>query len=716
MASPPRRMTRARAKKEGYEPDWRINPHWKTPKKSKRTTRFVVQDDVDLDSSVAHSSSSTGGAQRMPSPVKIRIAAKLPPLPQMEIPSTSSATLSEPTLSAVETNQRSINLGSPVRVRPRTEINYNTAADKENSSSATMLGAWTKSGKSTIPTTPAPISRSRPLEASPSSINTHPQPTSVKVLSTPVRILAPQTPGRPLGSARRIPLKVEKTKSAVYKLDPISDVSCPESHRDVSYRVNQRPQSPTKLAPSRTLVSPVKLQRSNTLPKQTKSFDLSASTHTNVSQQTTTEDHSSESKAWIPLKAVPTLQRPKSSFPNPPTRPVKSSTTNSPPRPVTKRDFYVDETFSVPLQTEPKSTQRASTPVPKFPIRRRSISQSSSPTPDKITPKTRIISNPVHFDSLEELKPITKVEKWKTPMKGAIHTPVQTVRKVCFRTPSMETPPVKEKEIQQLRKSLSILSLATPKVGDLPETSTTPIDTPRSPSSPKVFDLSDADDSSFELFTPRKGKISTVQQTPRTVTPDINVPSEKPDNVLSVARDAPFNIFTPKPSNVQPIMESPIVESPKLREVIPIHRTLTTPKVSPRKAFPQRDISVPIKDAHFETPAVTPKPPSATSSAKSMRTDKDVNKGPLNGVVAFVDVKTADGDDASAPFSESLKNLGARVVKQWTWNGDEVEKVGITHVIFKQGGPRTLAKVKLAKGAVKCVGLGWISRYFSLSQ
>jgi len=62
-----------------------------------------------------------------------------------------------------------------------------------------------------------------------------------------------------------------------------------------------------------------------------------------------------------------------------------------------------------------------------------------------------------------------------------------------------------------------------------------------------------------------------------------------------------------------------------------------------------------------------------------------------------------------------LKNMGARVVKQWTWNGEEIDKVGITHVIYKQGGPRTLSKVKCAKGAVKCVGLAWISRYFSPS-
>ena len=74
-------------------------------------------------------------------------------------------------------------------------------------------------------------------------------------------------------------------------------------------------------------------------------------------------------------------------------------------------------------------------------------------------------------------------------------------------------------------------------------------------------------------------------------------------------------------------------------------------------------------------------------------------------------MKTADGDDASIPFIEALKSLGARVVKQWNWNGEDLEKVGITHVIYKQGGPTTIKKVKWSKGTVKCVGLGWISKY-----
>jgi hypothetical protein len=706
MASPPRRMTRARAKKEGYEPDWRINPHWKTPKKPKvNAARIASEDKINLDNHISHSSSVTGSAARQLSPVKIRITPKLPPQLQMDNSSTSTTTTSEPKLPAIEPIRKLANLGSPVRVRPRTEINFNTAADKENSPSAAMLATWTTSGKSAFPTTTTTPSHTRPLEASPSSINTHRQTTTIKVLSTPVRILNPQTPGRNLGSARRIPIKVEKTKSATYKLDPISDVSCPESHRDFSYRVN-RCQGATKLASNgKGLISPVRSQQPNTQVTQSnpgKSLDLSRNSNTNAIQLTA-GDNPSETKTWVPLKAVPTLQRPKTEFSDAPTRPVKSSISNSTSRSVTKRDFYVDETLSVPPPTEPKSRQRASAPVPKFPIRRRSISQSSSPT-EKVTPKSRILSNPIHFNSLEELKPKPKFEKWKTPIKRPVHTPSQAVRKVCFRTPSMETPG-QEKGIQSLRESSSILSLATPNRLDSPNMSTTPIDMSQSPSSPKVFDLSDSDSASFELFTPRQPKITTIHQIPSSVDPGLNLPTrEKPGDVQPVGLETQFNIFTPKPSS-----KNPRVESSKFQDDIPIHKNLQIPKGPARNVVPQRDFSVPIKEPHVETPVVTPKPPSASPSAKSSRGDKGV-KGPLYGVIAFVDVKTADGDDASAPFAESLKNLGARVVKQWTWNGEELEKVGITHVIFKQGGPRTLSKVKLAKGSVKCVGLGWISQ------
>lgn len=105
---------------------------------------------------------------------------------------------------------------------------------------------------------------------------------------------------------------------------------------------------------------------------------------------------------------------------------------------------------------------------------------------------------------------------------------------------------------------------------------------------------------------------------------------------------------------------------------------------------------------------------------------KGVAPNILEGAVVFVDVHTTEGADASGIFLDLLTQMGARCVKQWAWNprsgnasGDDatgilsdsalpVNKVGITHVVYKDGGKRTLEKVREAKGIVLCVGVGWV--------
>ncbi|MCJ1245130.1 hypothetical protein MMC30_002331 [Trapelia coarctata] len=116
---------------------------------------------------------------------------------------------------------------------------------------------------------------------------------------------------------------------------------------------------------------------------------------------------------------------------------------------------------------------------------------------------------------------------------------------------------------------------------------------------------------------------------------------------------------------------------------------------------------------------------SFTTPARSVRKGADAQI--LRGVVVFVDVHTTEGADASGIFVELLTQMGARCVKQWTWNPRSVSgktpspeqeppptestpsgKVGITHVVFKDGGKRTLEKVRESKGHVLCVGVGWV--------
>ena len=106
----------------------------------------------------------------------------------------------------------------------------------------------------------------------------------------------------------------------------------------------------------------------------------------------------------------------------------------------------------------------------------------------------------------------------------------------------------------------------------------------------------------------------------------------------------------------------------------------------------------------------------AGSPLKSARKGADAQI--LRGAVVHVDVHTTEGADASGIFIELLTAMGAKCIKQWTWNprvslaaGEDPTasgKVGITHVVFKDGGKRTLQKVREAKGLVLCVGVGWV--------
>ncbi|KAJ0122284.1 hypothetical protein J7T55_002796 [Diaporthe amygdali] len=112
-------------------------------------------------------------------------------------------------------------------------------------------------------------------------------------------------------------------------------------------------------------------------------------------------------------------------------------------------------------------------------------------------------------------------------------------------------------------------------------------------------------------------------------------------------------------------------------------------------------------------PPVTPTKSEGWSNAVTpARTPRqDVDPALLRGAVVFVDVHTVEGADASAIFVELLTQMGARCVKSWNWNPNDEDassKIGITHVVFKDGGKRTMEKVRETNGVVQCVGVGWV--------
>ncbi|KAK4451730.1 hypothetical protein QBC34DRAFT_400607 [Podospora aff. communis PSN243] len=119
--------------------------------------------------------------------------------------------------------------------------------------------------------------------------------------------------------------------------------------------------------------------------------------------------------------------------------------------------------------------------------------------------------------------------------------------------------------------------------------------------------------------------------------------------------------------------------------------------------------------------SVPPVTPTKSEAAWSMagtpaRTPRrDLDPALLRGAVVFVDVHTSEGADASGIFVELLGQMGARCVSRWSWNpasppedDGPSSKIGITHVVYKDGGKRTLEKVRESGGVVQCVGVSWV--------
>nr|OQO03072.1 hypothetical protein B0A51_18563 [Rachicladosporium sp. CCFEE 5018] len=109
------------------------------------------------------------------------------------------------------------------------------------------------------------------------------------------------------------------------------------------------------------------------------------------------------------------------------------------------------------------------------------------------------------------------------------------------------------------------------------------------------------------------------------------------------------------------------------------------------------------------TPIKTPlKPAGQVTPARAAMTPHP--SAPLRGAMILVEIFTLDGASASAPFIALLHRLGARTTKNWS------ERV--THVVFKDGSPTTLQRVRLhnkdaetsGKGTkVHCVNSRWVS-------
>ncbi|KAL7939186.1 hypothetical protein V8C35DRAFT_285940 [Trichoderma chlorosporum] len=181
---------------------------------------------------------------------------------------------------------------------------------------------------------------------------------------------------------------------------------------------------------------------------------------------------------------------------------------------------------------------------------------------------------------------------------------------------------------------------------------------------------------------------------------DNSTPSPLKKKSMSASRAAPKR--SPQPKRGPPVLSyadkprrrssrnfSTISEEPEHRAEEPEHRV-------EEPSTPEAKVDM---WASIGTPGRTPR--------------KDLNPNLLRGAIVFVDVHTIEGADASGIFVELLTQMGARCPQKWSWNpssssNSESTRVGITHVVFKDGSKRTLEKVREAKGVVQCVGVSWV--------
>ncbi|KAL7906145.1 hypothetical protein GGI35DRAFT_458877 [Trichoderma velutinum] len=174
---------------------------------------------------------------------------------------------------------------------------------------------------------------------------------------------------------------------------------------------------------------------------------------------------------------------------------------------------------------------------------------------------------------------------------------------------------------------------------------------------------------------------------------DNSTPSPLKKKSFSASRVAPKR--PPQPKRGAPVLS--YAEKPRRRS----SRNFNTISEEPEQRAEEPSTPTAKMDmwASIGTPGRTPR--------------KDLNPNLLRGAIVFVDVHTSEGADASGIFVELLTQMGARCPQKWNWNpsnssNGESTRVGITHVVFKDGSKRTLEKVREAKGVVQCVGVSWV--------
>ena len=248
--------------------------------------------------------------------------------------------------------------------------------------------------------------------------------------------------------------------------------------------------------------------------------------------------------------------------------------------------------------------------------------------------------------------------------------------------------PVQEQELEELPQPTELaLSEASQEYGD---ENTMPID-------PDLFTLAPP--------------ISQAPVPPTLSTPKRVLAERVCHTVSKVPLKAPAEVTPMRPPPKK--RSASISRLPVQRPSSGLTRNNTVISYSPTKTTPRaktpRRVSSAIEEA-YNTPTKQETEMWSTLGTPARTPRRDLNAALLKGAVVFVDVHTTEGADASVLFTELLTQMGARCIKSWSWNGngEDGSKIGITHVVFKDGGKRTLEKARETNSVVSCVGVSWV--------
>lgn len=322
-------------------------------------------------------------------------------------------------------------------------------------------------------------------------------------------------------------------------------------------------------------------------------------------------------------------------------------------------------------------------------------------TPHKATETPLRANGAPSIDEYEQPRTVTVPLRCRTPNANEVQSPSAT-EKPASHTPNVNTSPAVEHVSSETPKERFPRRSARQTYNEHASTAApparyhTPIQgKPRRPATAQKL----ASQSSVSMATPLRRDSSKAtpcgpvsQATPKAATPSAATLLQR------FPRRPPQQTYDERANTViaPSRYRSPAQASP--RRPATSQKPVNLRKVALKPSAPNSS-HTPIKSP-LKAPAMTPSQVPMTPHPGA----------PLRGVLALVEVYTLDGASASAPFISLLQRLGAKTTKSWS------ERV--THVIFKDGSPTTLQRVRLnnkevqtsGKGfSVHCVNSRWVS-------